>query len=154
MRNICLWLALILPVAASVAGCGSSKDSLEKKLASLQEDVTLLQNEHDRMAERMQALEIKALQAAPQRAAKAESEEPARVVRPPLRVVRVTPGSENADAATDGENAEIAPAPESTAKRPLIKEYGKPPPPAKASPAVRAVSGTLIQDRGPSPRGS
>jgi outer membrane murein-binding lipoprotein Lpp len=148
MRNISWALVLLVPSALVVAGCGSSKDSVEKKLSSLRDEVTLLQNEHDRMAERMQALEIKAMQAAPQRAAAAEEPEE-RVVRPQLRVVKVGPGSEaeSADAPAE-ESAPPAPEP-ADAKRPVIREYGKPPPPAG-----RAVPGAWSQNQKPNPRGS
>jgi len=136
---------VLAPLCLIFAGCGGSgRDAMEKRLSSLQEEVTHLQNSNDRLAERLQALEIQGLKAhsAP---AKAEVEpEDTRVVRPQLRVVKVGP--------TGDERAEQAPAPEpetmaeeSNEPRPVIKDHGTPPLPPWAK--ARARAGAMGQTR-------
>ncbi len=64
------WGTLVaLPLALFAVACGGGRDNLEKRLSSLQEDVTRLQNTNDRLSERLQAIEIQRMQAAPARLA-------------------------------------------------------------------------------------
>ena len=144
------WGTLVaLTLALLAVACGSGRDNLEKRLSSLQEDVTRLQNTNDRLSERLQAIEIQRMQAAP--AATAEPKEAdARVVHPPLKVVKVGPGAENPPA----EEPEEAPAPaEENGPRPVIKDYGAKPLPAwaprlpKAGAAPRAAPSGLGQNQ-------
>lgn len=113
MRSACsLALAcLTLPFAVLSTGCASDKEHVEKQLARLREDVTHLQSETDRMGERLDAMETR-------EAALARAEQPgpaaeATVKRPRLKVVRVEPGAELAqardDQATAGPDADTGP---------------------------------------------
>lgn len=116
MRSISL-VSLVLLCAA----CGGNKDALEKKVSGLQEEVTRLQNGNDRLAERLQAVELGVMRSEPRSLTeKPSSEDKDRVVRPPLKVVHMGPGNENV---AEEEVAEPTPAPE-TEKRPVLKDYG------------------------------
>ncbi len=152
MRNLRLrlWFAL-LPASLACAACGGgSKDSLEKRVTSLQEELTALQNQHDRLADRLQALETRAQQAAPSRAPAKDADEEERLSRPPLKVVKLEPGSEARPSAEPDEA--VAPDEKDSGPRPVIREYGKPASPAKApAPGWRAVSSGLSQDQPGSP---
>jgi hypothetical protein len=116
MRSISL-VSLVLLCAA----CGGNKDALEKKVSGLQEEVTRLQNGNDRLAERLQAVEMGMLKSEPRSLSQSSAEnDKDRVVRPPLKVVHVGPGSENV---AEEEAAEPTPAPVEE-KRPVLKDYG------------------------------
>jgi hypothetical protein len=134
---------VLAPLCLIFAGCGGSgRDAMEKRLSSLQDEVTHLQNANDRLAERLQAIEIQGLRAHSERA-KAEVEpEDTRVVRPQLRVVKVGPGGE--------QRAEEPAPPEPVAEendgpRPVIKDHGAPPVPPWAK--ARARSKAMGQTR-------
>jgi hypothetical protein len=124
---------VILPFLLVVVGCGSGKDAMEKRLSSLQEEVTRLQNTNDRLAERMQALEIQgfAAHAAAKEEAKALGPEDTRVVRPPLKVVKVAPGDGPIRDEGAGPDAEATPE-DSGEARPVLRDHGGPPTPAWA----------------------
>jgi hypothetical protein len=115
MRSISL-VSLVLLCAA----CGGNKDALEKKVSGLQEEVTRLQNGNDRLAERLQAVELGIMKSEPSMSEKRTAEEKDRVVRPPLKVVHVGPGNENI---AEEAAAEPTPEPEQE-KRPVLKDYG------------------------------
>lgn len=125
-RKLC---ALSVLAGLAALGCGSGKDALEKRVASLQEELVAVQNSNDRLAERLAALEIRQAQspapararaAAPAASDEAEAPEGQDVIeRPPLKVVRLAPGSQAQGAGTD-------PAEESedSAPRPVIRDLG------------------------------
>jgi hypothetical protein len=127
----------LLPFALILAGCGSGRDAMEKRLVSLQDEVTHLQNSNDRLAERLQAIEIQGINARKQPEKAGVEPEDTRVVRPELRVVKVAPGGGG------GEEA-AAPEPEAAAEdgtpRPVLRDYGKPPAPAWAVPRARGAA--------------
>jgi hypothetical protein len=100
---------------------------MEKRVKGLQEEVTRLQNSQDRIAERLQAIEIQRLRSPPSVAPTAESADtaPKEVSRPPLKIVKVQPGPETAPPA-DGAVAQGA-AEDDGAPRPVIKDHGQKP---------------------------
>jgi hypothetical protein len=122
MRSACIFspsrallgLALVLPVF----GCASEGEALEKRLAKLQEEVTRVQSQTDRMAERLDAVELRQATAprADERVAKAE---PTTVARPKLKVVRV-----ESDGVVPDETLDSPPADES-GPRVVIQGEGK-----------------------------
>jgi hypothetical protein len=113
MRTIFLCSVMLL-----TAACGGNKDALEKRVSGLQEEVTRLQNGNDRLAERLQALELSMMRSEP-RAATEKPPSDDRVVRPPLKVVHMGPGSEGA---VEEEAPEPTAQPE--APRPVLKDHG------------------------------
>jgi hypothetical protein len=102
------------------AGCSSGKNALEKRVGSLQEELVALQNANDRLSERLTAIEMRRMQAA----GTPESAEPAStpIERPPLKVVRMGPGSSPPYASEDPEAAtETA---DDHGPRPVIRDLG------------------------------
>ena len=90
---------VLLWAAFGVAGCGGAdSDALKKRVASLQDEVTLLQNAQDRLEERLAAVEMRAQEAA-ERPAKAEHKA-GTFERPRLKVIKVKPGVEGPEPAT------------------------------------------------------
>ena len=89
-------LLLCLPLG----GCSSGLDGVEKRLGSMRDEITALQNQNDRLVERVDALELRRAQAAaaPAPAAKATTTE-----RPPLKIVRLVPGEGEQGAAPTGD---------------------------------------------------
>lgn len=112
--------------ALCAIGCGSDKDSLEKRVGALREEVVALQNNNDRLAERLMAIEMRQDQAAPARTRAATSSETetseGNIERPPLKVVRLAPGSKEAPAAEKA--AEAAEMAEDETPRPMIRDLG------------------------------
>lgn len=132
---------VFLPFLLFVVGCGGGKDMMEKRLSSLQEEVTRLQNTNDRLAERLQALEIQgfAAHAAAKSEEKALGPEDTRVVRPPLKVVKVEPG--DSPIREEGAAPEAEAAPEDGGEaRPVLRDHGTPPAPPWAKARARARS--------------
>jgi alpha-acetolactate decarboxylase len=92
MRSACAFspyvalVGLVFSVAAS--GCASEGDALEKRFAKLQEELTRVQSQTDRMAERLDAVELRQA-TAPQKEERVASAAPETVSRSKLKVVRV-----------------------------------------------------------------
>ncbi|MBK7585988.1 MAG: hypothetical protein IPI67_38105 [Myxococcales bacterium] len=141
---------VVVPCALFAVACGgSNRDALEKRVATMQEELTRVQNTNDRLAERMQALEIIGMRG--QRTAEAPSQpaepEETRVARPTLKVVKLGPGAAAAPAEPE---AEEAPAAEEKGPRPVLKEYGAKPGAAKPfgwRPAGRAIGAPMGQNK-------
>jgi hypothetical protein len=150
VRRLAFGAALVPCALLSVACGGANRDAMEKRVANLQDELTRLQNTNDRLAERVQALEIVGMRTprAPEPAAAAEPEE-TRVARPVLKVVKLAPGAGGAPVAAAEPEAEPGPAPaEEPGPRPVIKDHGAKGPPAwKAAP--RAGTTPLRQTGGP-----
>ena len=127
---------LVIAVAMPALGCaGTGKNAIKRRVSELREEVTRLQNEQDRLEERLSALEMGgAPAAAPQRAATEMGDEP--VKRPKLKVIRLGPDSPEPEASEqpDGEEAAGAePQPEATAPRPVLRLRSTAPSPLAAS---------------------
>jgi hypothetical protein len=87
-----------------VLGCSSGKQSLEQRLGALEQQVLALQNDNDRLSERLGSVELPG--------PPARQEQPAESIeRPPLKVVRLEPGP---SAAADAEEE----------PRPVIRDTG------------------------------
>lgn len=80
-------LAGVLALAC-LAGCSSGLEGVEKRLGSMQDDITKLQNQNDRLVERLDAMEVEESRA--KNAAKPAST-PTPSERPSLKVVKVVP---------------------------------------------------------------
>jgi hypothetical protein len=75
-------------LACGLLGCSSGLDGVEKRLSSMHEEITKLQNQNDRLVERVDAMELRAAKgAAPARPASSS----ATSERPSLKVVKVVP---------------------------------------------------------------
>ncbi|MBE7485032.1 MAG: hypothetical protein HS104_34320 [Polyangiaceae bacterium] len=153
--------AALLPCALFAVACGGgNKETLEKRVANLQEELTRVQNTNDRLAERVQALEIvgmRAPKAAPEAAPEAApAAEPGseRVARPTLKVVKLAPG---ATAPAGEPEAETPAAEDEKGPRPVIKDHGVRAPAWAKPPAPRATGAPMGQNAGarrPAPQGT
>jgi hypothetical protein len=108
----------------AVAGCSTEKDATERQLSKLHDQIAELQNDTDRMGERLDAMEVRQASASRQaddRVVAATSS--GTLSRPKLKVVRVEPGG---DAAPDEAPAAYDQgAPESDGPRVVIQGEGK-----------------------------
>jgi hypothetical protein len=133
---------IVLAATALCMACGGEADANKKRVRELEEELTRLQNTHDRLDERVTSLELS--RAAPEEGsspkAKAgdEASEPAETAhleRPPLKVFRLAPpgnGGSTAPAAVEetfpGEDEQGEP-------RPVIRGRGQNIEKAPGSPA-------------------
>jgi hypothetical protein len=129
--------SLLIFCALTVIGCGGgNKETLEKKVKGLQDEVTRLQNSQDRVAERLQAIEIQAMREKPSASATAPAkDEPATVSRPPLKIVKLAPGPAGGGEPV-ADVVEPQPDDDATSTRPVLRDYG-----AKAPPAWQKAAG-------------
>jgi hypothetical protein len=92
MRSACIFSPYALVglgiFSAVLSGCASEGDALDKRFAKLQEELTRVQSETDRMAERLDAVELRQA-TAPQKEERVASAAPETLSRPKLKVVRV-----------------------------------------------------------------
>jgi len=117
MRSPCVsrWgSALLLALALPAVGCSSERDTVEKQLAKLREQVTELQAETDRMGERLDAVEASKPAPTDERLASAT---PETMSRPKLKVVRVDPDA--------GAEPEVSDADSDAGPRVVIQGEGK-----------------------------
>jgi hypothetical protein len=70
-------------------GCASEGDALDKRFAKLQEELTRVQSQTDRMAERLDAIELRQATAPKPDEERMAKAEPTTLARPKLKVVRV-----------------------------------------------------------------
>ena len=112
----------LLAAACALSACGGGHDDLSKRLASVQTDLTRLQNHSDRLEERLEALEMR--KQAP--VARAAAGEASAAARPPLLIVKLAPGDVTPEAPADAPTATLR-AEDSAADqtpRPMIRVYG------------------------------
>lgn len=86
-------LALGCCVAALLAGCSSGLEGVDKRLSAMQDEITKVQSQNDRLVERLDAVEArqaKAESAATKPGASVASTAPTSE-RPSLKVVKVVP---------------------------------------------------------------
>jgi hypothetical protein len=131
-------------------GCASEGQALEKRLAKLQEDVTRIQGENDRMTERLDAVELRQATAARQEERVATAE-PTTITRPKLKIVHVeaddAPVADAVDTSAadesgprvviqgEGKSIESRSVPGGTKSAPRVEASpAKKPEPAKAAP--------------------
>jgi hypothetical protein len=76
----------------ALLGCSSGLEGVQKRLSTMQDEITRLQNQNDRLVERVDAMEVREAKAAP--AGKSRPAAPASASgseRPSLKVVKVVP---------------------------------------------------------------
>ena len=118
------WVSL-LSAAVGLCACGGGHDDLAKRLASLQGDLTRLQNHSDRLEERLQVLEVR--KGSPAASTRPTAEEASATLdRPRLMVVKLEPGAEDQKVASDAATAALRPEDSAAdqSPRPLIRVYG------------------------------
>ena len=124
MRSLSLcfgWFSLMAALAGLTA-CGSGHDDMAKRLASMQGDLTRLQNHSDRLEERLEALEMRKDAVAARPAAQAATV----LDHPKLMVVKLEPGDDSRDTPADSARAELRPEDSAADKspRPVIRVHG------------------------------
>jgi hypothetical protein len=153
MRCACVFSprqALLLPFAVLLAtGCASEGDALDKRFAKLQEELTRVQSQTDRMAERLDAIELRQATAPKSDGERVVSAAPTTTARPKLKVVRVEadgdvlPDESQAPADEagprliiqgEGKSIESRSVPGTAKSAPKPTESGKKAEPAKAAP--------------------
>jgi hypothetical protein len=119
------WFSLLLAATCSLTACGSSHDDISKRLASMQSDLTKLQNHSDRLEERLEALEMRKEEPAPAKVA-SDAPVPRTVERPGLMIVKLEPGDDTRDAPTNAPTAELSPEDSAAdnSPRPVIRVHG------------------------------
>jgi hypothetical protein len=112
----------LLVALCGLTACGSNHDDIAKRLATMQGDLTRLQNHSDRLEERLEALEMRKEAAA----ARPTAEAAPVLEHPKLMVVKLEPGDGSRDAATDTPTAELRPEDSAADKspRPVIRVHG------------------------------
>lgn len=83
-----LWTTGVCLAALGLFGCSSGLEGVEKRLSTMQDEITRLQNQNDRLVERVDAIEVrdaKAVRSGKPAPAASNNE------RPSLKVVKVVP---------------------------------------------------------------
>jgi hypothetical protein len=107
---------------ASLSGCASDSDAVEKRLAQLREEIRKLQNDSDRVGERLEAVELRQAREEAARSAPAPSPNADTVSRPRLKVLHLGPDGQsaaNGPASAEGGSKEEA------GPRVVLKGQGK-----------------------------
>jgi hypothetical protein len=123
MRSLHLCFGLFsLAAVCSLTACGSSHDETAKRLATMQGDLTRLQNHSDRLEERLEVLEMRKEAAA----ARPVAETPTVLDHPKLMVVKLEPGEDNRETPTEAPTGELRPEDSAADKspRPVIRVHG------------------------------
>ncbi len=150
---------LVLLLSVWAPGCGGSADAQKKRVRELEEELTQLQNSHDRLEERVTSLELsrpdprtepKASAASKPESSAAPAEEralPATLERPPLKVFKLGPNA-GAPPHPAAPAEEVASEEGSDEPRPVIRGQGQriektlapkaPPAPKAAAPKAAA----------------
>ncbi len=115
-----LGLFTLLPL---ISGCATSSDAIEKKLSTLREEIQKLQNENDRVSERLEAIELRqARDEAKTSEVKTAKEESGVVTRPRLKVLHLSPEGGPEEAPSEPASGPAAP---EGAPRMMLKGQGK-----------------------------
>jgi cell division septum initiation protein DivIVA len=80
----CLGLGALL-------GCSSGLEGVQKRLSSMQDEITRLQNQNDRLVERVDAIEVREAKTTPAGKSRPAAQAAAASERPSLKVVKVVP---------------------------------------------------------------
>lgn len=83
-----MWTTGVCLAALGLFGCSSGLEGVEKRLSTMQDEITRLQNQNDRLVERVDAIEVrdaKAVRSGKPAPAASNNE------RPSLKVVKVVP---------------------------------------------------------------
>ncbi len=117
-RTLSLCTASSFLALALLSGCASNSNALEKRLADLREDIRRLQNDNDRVNERLEAVELRQVHAESAAAKPAAQARTTTVTRPRLKVLHLGPNGEPGEEPAAPAGAEDAP-------RMILKGQGK-----------------------------
>jgi hypothetical protein len=143
MASVRLGLGFCL-VLGIVCGCASDRNTIDRRLAGLSDDISRLQATNDRLMQRVDALELERTQRRERPADAAPA--PTVVEHAPLRVVKVEPprGTQT----QDNIGREVAPEerPDAPGERPVIRVRGKADTKADERPPTASVR--LVEEEG------
>lgn len=114
--------ALLLCLAAASSGCGSGLAGVDKRLGAMQDEITKLQSQNDRLVERIDAVEVR--QAQSERAGTPAKVAPNVNERPSLKVVRVVPDDNSGMPSSQVGTPAPGDAADDPSPRPVIKLRG------------------------------
>ena len=114
--------ALLLCLAATLGGCSSGLEGVDKRLAAMQEEITKLQSQNDQLVERVDAVEVRQANAAPTKQAAPAA--PGVTERPSLKVVKVVPDDSSGMPSPQIGNQAPGDAADDPSPRPVIKLRG------------------------------
>ncbi len=107
----------------TLLGCSSGLEGVEKRLSSMQDEITRLQNQNDRLVERVDAMEVREAKQASAAPAPAPAAQPTSE-RPSLKVVKVVPGDDSGMPSPQVGTQPPGEAADDPSPRPLIKLRG------------------------------
>jgi len=109
--------------AASLVGCSSGLEGVDKRLSAMQDEITKMQNQNDHLVDRIDAMEVR--QAKAESAPKAASPASAGASeRPSLKVVKVLPEDTSGMPSPHVGNPAPGEAADDPSPRPVIKLRG------------------------------
>lgn len=114
--------ALVLCLVAATTGCGSGLAGVDKRLGAMQDEITKLQSQNDRLVERIDAVEVR--QAQTERASKPAAAAANVNERPSLKVVRVVPEDNSGMPSSQVGQPPPGDAADDPSPRPVIKLRG------------------------------
>lgn len=106
-------------------GCSSGLEGVEKRLGTMQDEITKLQNQNDRLVERVDAMEVREAKAAKAASAGGPALAAAPSERPSLKVVKVVPEDTSGMPSPQVGTPAPGEAADDPAPRPVIKLRGK-----------------------------
>ena len=122
----------LVAAAALCAACSGGADAQKKRIRELEEELTRVQNSHDRLDERVTSLELsrqvpEARASGPETSGEQPPDQPqaANLERPPLKVFRLGPSSGGSPAAQAAVEQEAAGEEEQGEPRPVIRGRGQ-----------------------------
>lgn len=122
-------MALVLAGVLAVAwlgGCSSGLEGVDKRLSSMQDEIARVQNQNDRLVERIDAMEVRQTKAEAARAdaAKSSVASAKNAERPSLKVVKVLPEDTSGMPSSPAGAVQPGEAADDPSPRPLIKLRG------------------------------
>ncbi len=118
---------LVLGCVAALGSlaCSSGLDGVEKRLGTMQDEITKLQNQNDRLVERVDAMEVRDAKDRKASASSAANTGSAAAERPNLKVVKVVPEDTSGMPSPQVGTPAPGEAADDPGPRPVIKLRGK-----------------------------
>ena len=85
------WVLGCCVAVASLAGCSSGLEGVDKRLSAMQDEISKVQSQNDRLVERIDAMEVRQAKVEATKPASASAAAANPAERPNLKVVKVVP---------------------------------------------------------------
>jgi hypothetical protein len=109
---------------ALLGGCSSGLEGVDKRLSAMQDEIAKVQNQNDRLVERMDALEVRQAKGDAASTAKAGAQAAKSAERPSLKVVKVVPEDTSGMPSPQVGTVPAGEAADDPSPRPVIKLRG------------------------------